>query len=256
MSERVLNDPPPPAAARLPYGAEASQFVEFHRPATAGPHPLAIMIHGGFWRARYDLRHAGHLCAALAAAGIATANLEYRRSGEPGGGWPDTLRDVQAGIAFARDRAASFGGDASRTIVIGHSAGGHLALWAAAEIPDLACVIGLAPVASLELAYTLALSDCAVAEFLGGAPGDLPERYAHADPARPTAVPRILIHGDADDIVPMELTRSFRAPATRIEIPGAGHFALIDPLDAAFSAGLLACLLSNRYILAKNRGTS
>src|SRR6516162_5280870 len=145
MLEPVRNDPP----SRLPYGNESSQFVEFLRAAGPRPHPLAIMIHGGFWRARYDLHHAATFCGALATAGFTTANLEYRRVGEPGGGWPGTLEDVKAAVASAR---------------------GHLALWVAAEIPALTRVVALAPVADLPLAHSLALSNCAVAEFLGGAP--------------------------------------------------------------------------------------
>ena len=234
MPPRVWNHPPPAADGREPYGDQASQFVDFHRPASGGPAALAIMIHGGFWRVRFGLEHAAQVCGALSAAGFAAANLEYRRVGEPGGGWPGTLQDVKSGVAFARARAAQYGGDSARTVVLGHSAGGHLALWVAAEFHDLARVIGLGPVANLELAFTLALSDGAVVDFLGGTPHEFPERYAEADPARPTPVPRVLIHGDADDIVPVELTRKFAAPARRIEIPGADHFAVIDPQHTAW----------------------
>uniref|UniRef100_Q01ZT5 Putative lipase/esterase n=1 Tax=Solibacter usitatus (strain Ellin6076) TaxID=234267 RepID=Q01ZT5_SOLUE len=234
MPEPVRYDPP----SRLAYGKESSQFIEFHRAAGPGPHPLAIMIHGGFWRARYDLHHAEPLCAALAAAGFTTANLEYRRVGEPGGGWPGTFDDVTAAVAFARDHAPDFGADSARTFVLGHSAGGHLALWVAAEIPSLTRAVALAPVADLPLAHSLALSNCAVGEFLGGAPGEFPARYAFADPARPTPVPRLLIHGDADTIVPIELSRRFAAPSTLIEIPGADHFAVIDPTHAAWRSVL------------------
>ncbi len=119
---------------------------------------------------------------------------------------------------------------APRTIVIGHSAGGHLALWAAAEIPGLSAAIGLAPVTTLYQS----LSNCAARELMGGEPADFPERYAYADPARPTEVPRIIIHGDADDIVPAALSRSYGAPARLVELPGAGHFDLIDPESPAF----------------------
>jgi acetyl esterase/lipase len=231
---RVLAHPPPPADQRLRYGERDSQFVDFRRPATGVGRPLAIMIHGGFWRARYNLLHAGHLCAALAAAGFATANIEYRRVGEVGGGWPGTFEDVKLAVAFARERAAQNGGDPSRTVVLGHSAGGHLALWVAAEIRDLAGVIGLAPVACLRQAFTRALSENAVADLMSGGPDDVPERYAYGDPARSTPVPRVLIHGDADDIVPIALSRAYAAPARVIEIPGADHFALIDPQQSAW----------------------
>jgi acetyl esterase/lipase len=231
---RVLTDPPPPADQRLRYGERDSQFVDFRRPSAGTARPLAIMIHGGFWRVRYNLLHAGHLCAALAAAGLASANIEYRRIGEPGGGWPGTFEDVKLAVAFAREHAPQNGGDASRTVVLGHSAGGHLALWLAAEIRDLACVIGLAPVASLREAFTLALSENAVADLMGGGPDEVPERYAAADPARPTPVPRVLIHGTADDTVPIALSRNYAAPARLIEIPNADHLALIDPRSAAW----------------------
>jgi acetyl esterase/lipase len=207
------------------YGQQESQFVDFRRPAQGTGRPLIVNIHGGFWRVRYDLRHAEPLCEALAAAGFATANIEYRRVGEPGGGWPGTFDDVKRAVVFAREHAPRFGGDPGRTIVLGHSAGGHLALWVAAEIRDLAAVFALAPVASLHQT----LSDNAVAGLLGGGPAEVPERYTYADPARQTAVPRVLIHGTADDIVPIALSREYAAPARLIEIPGADHFAVIDP---------------------------
>jgi acetyl esterase/lipase len=215
---------------RLRYGDRDSQFVDFRRPGEGTAWPLAIMIHGGFWRVRYDLLHAAPVCEALCAAGFATANIEYRRVGEPGGGWPGTFDDVKLAVAFAREHAPQYGGDPSRTIVVGHSAGGHLALWVAAEIPDLFAAIGLAPVASLHQT----LSDHAAASLLGGTPDEFPDRYTYADPARPTPVPRVLIHGTADDIVPIALSRDYAAPARLIEIPGADHFAVIDPKHPAW----------------------
>jgi acetyl esterase/lipase len=213
------------AAERLPYGELASQFVDFFRPCKAVGRSLAIMIHGGFWRVRYDLLHAAPVCAALAEAGFAAANIEYRRVGEPGGGWPGTFDDVRRAVAFSREQGLRYGADPARTVVLGHSAGGHLALWVAAEVRDLAAVIGLAPVASLHQS----LSDHAAAGLIGGGVDEFPERYAYADPARPTPVPRVLIHGVDDDIVPIKLSREYSAPARLIEIPGADHFAVIDP---------------------------
>ena len=220
---RVLTDPPPAADERLQYGEHASQFVDIRRPASGEMGPLVVMIHGGFWRVRYDLLHAGHLCAALTKAGLPTANIEYRRTGQPGGGWPGTFEDVKSAINFVRTE---------QTIVVGHSAGGHLALWVAAEITDLTAAIGLAPVATLHQS----LSNHAARELMGGDPVAFPERYAYADPARPTPVPRIVIHGDADDVVPVSLTRSYGAPAKVIEVPGADHFDVIDPSSGAFAA--------------------
>src|SRR5947208_699407 len=141
MPPRVMDDPPAPADFRLAYGDRPSQFVDFRRGSGAGIRPLAVMIHGGFWRARRDLTYAGHLCLALGHAGYATANIEYRRVGEEGGGWPGTFEDASRAVEFARDRAAEFDADPARTVVLGHSAGGHLALWLAAELPDLLGVI-------------------------------------------------------------------------------------------------------------------
>jgi len=215
---------------RLRYGDQDSQFVDFRRPAEGTGRPLAIMIHGGFWRVRYDLLHASPVCKALADAGFATANIEYRRVGEPGGGWPGTFDDVKLAVAFAREQAPQHGGDPSRTVVLGHSAGGHLALWVAAEIQDLTAVIGLAPVASLHQR----LSNKAVEDLMGGTPTQFPDRYSYADPARPTPVPRVLIHGTADRTVPIALSRNYAAPARLIEIPGASHFAVIDPKHVAW----------------------
>jgi acetyl esterase/lipase len=237
MTQRIMSEPAPPADARVPYGESASQFVDFQFPAVPGVQPLAVMIHGGFWRAKFDLLHAAHLCRALAGAGFATANVEYRRVGEPGGGWPGTLEDVRQAVQLARQHTPEFRGDPRRTIVLGHSAGGHLALWLAGEIADLAGVVALAPVAALRLAWELRLGNGAVAEFLQGSPGDVPERYQAADPAgRPSAVPRVLIHGTADQIVPLELSREYvrlrlcdPAPVKLVELPAGDHFDVVDP---------------------------
>src|SRR5258707_628377 len=167
MTPSVMNDPPAPADVRLTYGDHPSQFVDFRRSSVAGTRPLVVMIHGGFWRSRRDLTYAGHLCIALGEAGYATANIEYRRVGEEGGGWPGTFDDVKRAIEFARERASTFDADPTRTIVLGHSAGGHLAFWVAAEITDLAGVIGLAPVANLRRCWELHLSNDAVVELIG-----------------------------------------------------------------------------------------
>jgi alpha/beta superfamily hydrolase len=212
--ERLLTEPAPPADAQLSYGTHASQFIEFRRSGVRGKRPLVVMIHGGFWRVRFNLAYAGHACAALSAAGFVTANIEYRRVGETGGGWPGTLDDVKLAVQFAREHAGEFDGDASRCLVLGHSAGGHLA-----------------PVPTLHQT----LSDHATADFLGGTFETHPERYLAADPARPSLVPRDIVHGAEDETVPIALSRAYAAPANLIEIPGADHFAVMDPLHSAWS---------------------
>ncbi len=234
MSRDITALPPVAATERVGYGTEPSQFFDLFRPQNE-VRGAAMMVHGGFWRARYDLLHASHLCAALAREGIATANLEYRRVGESGGGWPGTYDDVVAGF----DAVGEMLGE--RVVVLGHSAGGHLALRLAVDRKP-AGVIALAPAADLRRAYELNLSNGAVAEFLGGTPEEVPENYEAADPMRHgSAVRRILIHGVADDTVPLEISRNFtearRGDKPEVElvtIEGANHFDLIDPESAAW----------------------
>src|SRR5215471_17396776 len=102
MPEDILSLPSPPADLRVTYGKERSQFVDFRFPVSNTADAIVIMIHGGFWRQKYDLAHADHLCAAITACGLTTANIEYRRVGEPGGGWPGTFGDIQAALHTAQ----------------------------------------------------------------------------------------------------------------------------------------------------------
>jgi acetyl esterase/lipase len=237
MPPALMEIAPADAEARLPYGPHPSQFVDFRRPAARGPHPFVIMIHGGFWRQRRTLTYAGHLCIALGAEGFATANIEYRRTGEEGGGWRGTFDDVKDAIALALARAPEFGGDPERAILMGHSAGGHLALLAAGEFTALRGVIALAGVVNLQRAKVLNLGNGVVAEFMDGTPEEIPEQYREADPVfHPAIVPRVLIHGTADDIVPVQISREFPEPRRYVEIADADHFALIDPDSTAWLA--------------------
>jgi acetyl esterase/lipase len=201
-------------------------------------------IHGGFWRKEYDLAHAGHLCAALTAKGVATWNLEYRRIGNPGGGWPGTLDDVRTGAAHLEKIAAERCLDLKRVVAMGHSAGGHLVLWLAKQNAiALRGLVALAPVADLRRAWELKLSNTVVADLLGGSPQDLPDRYRSASPIElvPLGVAQRVLHGDNDDVVPLEISRRYVAAAKKsgddsklIEVAGAGHFELIDPRSSAW----------------------
>src|ERR1700693_2326921 len=132
LGDDILSFVAPKPDARVAYGGDENQFVDLRLPKEKGPHALAIVIHGGYWRAKYDLAYAGHLCAALTAKGIATANLEYRRVGNAGGGWPGTFADVRAGFQFLLQNSRQYEFDARRIVVIGHSAGGQLGLCLAA----------------------------------------------------------------------------------------------------------------------------
>jgi acetyl esterase/lipase len=244
MSQDILDLPPPKADARIAYGDDPNQFGDLRMPAGKGPHPVVVFIHGGYWRAEYDLAHTGHLCAALTRAGCATWNLEYRRVGQPGGGYPGTMDDVRNGALHARKLSETHPLDMNRVVVAGHSAGGQLALWLAAQkaIP-LQRVVPLAAVSDLRRAWTLRLSGGIAAEYLGGTPEQVPDRYASSSPIQllPIAVPQRVLHGTKDPIVPFEMSQQFaRASknATLVPIEGAGHFELIDPRSTAWSVVL------------------
>jgi acetyl esterase/lipase len=241
-SEDILDLVPPKADARVAYGSDASQFVDLRTPKGKGTHALAIVIHGGFWRAKYDLGYAGNLCAALTAKGIASANLEYRRVGNAGGGWPGTFADVRAGYQFLLQSAQKYGFDARRVLVIGHSAGGQLGLCLAARESGVKAVVSLAGVVDLQRAYALHLSHDAVVEFLGGTPAEVGDHYREADPMKLTVTARQwLVCGSEDDTVPPAFSRDYIAAkqkmkedARLVEIVGAGHFDVVDPRAAAW----------------------
>jgi acetyl esterase/lipase len=247
MPDDILSLAPPPADQRFAYGSDPNQFIDLRLPSKpkTDAFPLVINIHGGFWRAKYTLNHAGHLCAALTAKGVATANVEYRRVGNEGGAWPGTFADIRSAHQALRQRAASFRLDPNRIMVMGHSAGGQLALCLAAHEPSVKAVVSLAGVVDLRRAYELHLSNDAVVEFLRGTPSEVPRHYREADPMQ-LAIPKahqVLIHGSADETVPPEFSRDYvtakqkRSPKEDVrllEIAAADHLALIDPRSNAW----------------------
>jgi acetyl esterase/lipase len=243
-SDDILSLAPPRADARLTYGSDENQFVDLRAPKGKGPYPLAIAIHGGYWRAKYDLGYMGHMCAALTAKGIATANLEYRRVGNAGGGWPGTFADIRAGYQFLLQKARQYDFDVQRVVVLGHSAGGQLALCLAAHEKSVKGAVSLAGVIDLQQAYALHLSNDAVVEFLGGTPAEVTDHYREADPMKlAIAARQRLIHGAADDIVPSAFSRDYVVAKQKIkekedvrlvEIARAGHFEVVDPRSGAW----------------------
>jgi acetyl esterase/lipase len=263
----ILDRPAPPPHAELRYGERPDQVADLWRPPEAAasrtpteppapPAPLVVVLHGGFWRAAFDRTHVRPLCAALAAAGYLVAAPEYRRTGQPGGGWPGTADDVRAALTSLPEHLAT-GATAPRPVLLlGHSAGGHLALWAASQVrpTGLAGAVSLAGVCDLRRADELGLGAAgdrgAVDALLGGSPGQVPDRYAAADPML-LASPRVpveLVHGTLDTIVPPELSRRYaaylataRTARVRLtELAGIEHFGLIDPLSPAWPAVLAA----------------
>ena len=248
----------PPADQRIPYGEDPLQFGDLRLPKGAGPFPVAVILHGGCWLSEYDLKHYGPLSAALAQAGIATWNLEYRRVGNPGGGWPGTFQDVARGVDHVRTLAQKYPLDLQRVVLVGHSAGGHLALWLAARpklpkdsplaSPDplrIRGVVSLAGIVDLR-AYAAGTGSCNVAtpQLMGGLPAEVPERYAQASPAEllPLGVPQRLVHGEQDPIVPLEQVQAFQKRARAagddaqlVPLAGMGHFDLIAPTSPAYA---------------------
>jgi acetyl esterase/lipase len=238
--QSILDLPAPEANARIAYGPDPNQFGDLRLPTTPGRHPVLIFIHGGYWQADYDLTHAGHLCAAIARAGFATWSLEYRRIGQAGGGWPGTQDDVHRGADHLNKLGASYPLDLTRIVLAGHSAGGQLALWLAAQNAlNLIHVVPLAAVSDLRQAWSLKLDGGIVRDYLGGTPDQVSARYSASSPIEllPISTPQRVVHGTADNIVPFEMSQQFaRASknATLVTLAGAGHFDLIDPRSSAW----------------------
>lgn len=237
---------PAPTPQRIAYGGHPDQFGELTVPDDRSlPRALVVVLHGGFWQSDYDLSLMRPLCAALVAEGFATWNVEYRRL-PTGGGWTATFDDV----GLATDHVLTFGStrlDLDRVLAIGHSAGGHLAVWAAARAgmpagaPGAAPRIRLAGVVSqagvLDLAAARASGAAAVDELVGGTVSTVPERYELASPIErvPLGVPSICVHGTADDVVPIGQSETFveRAVAAGdrselVRVEGANHTDVID----------------------------
>lgn len=245
---------------KLFYGSDENQFGELRLPKSDGPHPVAIVIHGGFWREPFKLDLMTKVAENLTANGIATWNIEYRRVSNRGEAWPETLTDVAQACDFLASLADDYSLDLSKVITIGHSAGGHLATWLAArhklskeselfttDTPlTISGVISLAGVLDLETMHdvheyrdqTLSLEpNNPTADLLGGSPKEVPERYRQASPIEllPLGVQQVLIHGALDVHVPIGISTNYHRMAQEagdfvklVELPQAEHFMLTD----------------------------
>lgn len=233
------------------YGPSSARAADLYLPGSTRP-PVVCLLHGGFWRMPYGRDQLAAVAMDLACRGLAVWNLGYSRLGA-GGGWPATARDVSAGIDHLV--ALSEEGidlDLDRVAVVGHSAGGHLALCEGGRRGGdgtgrvtLRAVVGLAPLADLTRAHDLRLGADAVAEFVGASPEQAPELYRAASPAErlPLGVQQLILHGTADDAVPIDLSRHYvRAArvagdvAELVELAGAGHMDFLEPASEAHAA--------------------
>ncbi|MEU2714499.1 alpha/beta hydrolase [Streptomyces sp. NPDC007205] len=268
--ESAFSHPPVDPDVTSAYGSHPDQVIDFYAPRTASdaPAPVVVVLHGGAWRARYDRRHITPFADCLARRGFAVANVEYRRGGEPlvpgpstgdgddatpaAGRWPDTFDDVAAALDAlpALIREALPQADPRRTVLTGHSAGGHLALWAAARhvLPadapwrtgrpaPLRGVVALAPIADFEVAEKLDVCGNASLQLLGGHDA-FAGRRPYADPVLllPTGIATTLVQGRTDRVVPQAVAESYADAAAKAgEVVGltlledVGHFPLIDP---------------------------
>jgi acetyl esterase/lipase len=255
-SRDILTRPAPPVDHRLSYGPNEFQFGELRLPKGAGPHPVAIVIHGGCWMSEYGLSYMGHLSAALTEAGVATWSVEYRRVGNQGGGWPGTFDDVARAADHLRKIAKTYPLDLNQVIAVGHSAGGHLALWLAARklLPKdspvyshdplpLRGVVSLAGVTDLRHSGTAC--DANVAQLMGGPPKDNTAIYDQASPIDllPLGIPSAIVQGSSDSIIPLEMARDYAEAAKKkgddaklVVIEKAGHFEVVDPQSFAWEA--------------------
>ncbi|CAN5713699.1 alpha/beta hydrolase [soil metagenome] len=251
--------PSKPADAKAFYGSDPLQFGELRLPKGDGPFPVAVVIHGGCWVAEFaTLQNTAAMADSLRDAGVATWNIEYRRSNNPGGGWPGTFMDVAAATDYVRELATQHPLDIKRVVAIGHSAGAHLALWAAAR-PKLPTASPLHREAPLSLRAAVALGGpgdlnhfsgyaakvCGsnvVEKLMGGSADAVADRYAQGSPIQllPLGVQQVLIVGETDPIMPAAAREAYAAAARKagdsvelIEVPGS-HFEIIAPASAAW----------------------
>lgn len=244
----------------MSYGPHRSQQVDLWLPETGDTEPLVVLLHGGFWRPPYDRELMQPLALDLRESGYPVANVDYRRIGEPGGGWPGTFEDVREAVrlvggALARDQPAR--GRPRDCVLVGHSAGATLALWLAAEAAGpitehvrVRLVVSLAGVTDLRACARDGLGQAprrapAAVELLGGSPVEREETYRAASPIERVPVPAglttLLVHGDRDDLVPLSQSTSYadRVHATGGSaqlhvVSGMGHFEVLDPSHASW----------------------
>lgn len=243
---------------RIPYGSDPEQFGELRMPDATGEVPVIMIIHGGCWVSYYDLGLMDAMAEELAKEGFATWNVEYRRIGNPGGGWPGTFTDVALALKQLKELAKSYPLDLDNILVTGHSAGGHLALMLGAQhrlptrseirvtgLPDIRGIVSLAGITDLKTYYAPAGCGSNTKGLMGGLPNEFPERYSEGSPINhlPLGVRQILVNGAIDNIVPLSHVTPYhisaigkRDPVELVTVPDAGHFEVITPGSVAWGS--------------------
>ncbi|MGH8557505.1 MAG: alpha/beta hydrolase family protein [Methylococcales bacterium] len=251
--------PAAPADQRIHSGNDPIQFTDLRLPKGKGPFPVAIIIHGGCWMKFADLENTAPMSDALRHAGLATWNIEYRRVDNIGGGWPGTFNDVAVAVDHLKTISKTYKLDLTQVIVIGHSAGGHLALWAAARhrltkksplfaekslrVLGAVSLAGVGNLQSFMPVQKQVCGDVPITRLVGGLPSEVAQRYRDAPPAEllPLGVKQILITGTKDLVVLPKYVKEYAATAQKsgdtiemIEIENAGHFEVIAPNSNAW----------------------
>jgi acetyl esterase/lipase len=258
--------PARPPDHRIAYGNDTNQFGELRVPAGRGPHPVAVLVHGGCWKAEYaTLRDLASMGDALEDAGIASWNIEYRRLRQDGSGWPGSYRDIGAAIEHLREVAPKHALDLTRVVIVGHSAGGHLAMWSAIRhrltassdlyVPNPLPIQGVINLAgTIDMTQNIAdmeagCRDTVVTSLLGGSPESVPARYREvsATAMLPLGVAQVLVWGEHENFVPLPLARSYVTAAVKagdkarlLVVPAVGHFEPASPLSTSWPTVLAA----------------
>ena len=249
-----------PEGVRLVYGDDPHQMGVLRVPNGKGPYPVVVLVHGGCFRGDFaSLSYMSPMAEALKADGVATWNVEYRRLGEPGGGWPGTYQDVGRAIDDLRELAQPYNLDLRRVVVVGHSAGGHLALWAASrpKLPPGGPISSPMPLKPLGVVNLAGLPDLrenvgryeelcrgpVLHQMLGGDPTEMRERAqaAAAGERLPLGVAQVVVLGDHEDFVPRPIATAYVAKARAagdnarlVLIPNADHFDIASPTTPAW----------------------
>lgn len=259
---------------QLAYGDDPAQIGHLRVPPGDGPFPVVVLIHGGCWREPFaNLRELGPIGDKLKVEGVATWNIEYRRLPQPGSGWPGTYLDIAKGVDHLRELAGPYKLDLDRVVIVGHSAGGHLAMWAASRSrlkPESAVYTAnpIKPKGVINLAGTMDMSvnienmeaGCqapVIHEMLGGSPADVPERYAESSVFKlvPVGVPQVMLWGEHEQFIPRPFAQAHVDAATRagdqaelLIVPGVGHFEIATTLEPSWPTlrGAIASLLDGK----------